>query len=367
MKKVILFIDSLGSGGAQRQVANVAVLLKKQGYDVQVLVYREELFFKPLLDENNVPIVLIQAKKPLERIYKIRRYLNRSGCRAVIAFLETPCFIACLSRIGHRKWRLITTERSAMRHTFTSRRNRFFNLFERFADAKIGNSQNAMELWKTYYPQYNDKYGVIYNYVSVPEAFSQCEHDYLSCGRLRVTVAASYQALKNPIAVVEALHSMTEEQRAGIVIDWYGSKKVAGGSTEIYDKVEALVKEYGLSDSMHLHEQTNEIYQKMAQSDAVGLFSTVEGLPNAICEAMTIGRPIIMSRVSDYDVLVGDNGVLCDPHSVESIRDALAELLSKSREELADMGVRSSQKAAALFSAETITRQWMDVIEGKEA
>ena len=57
MKKVILFTDNLGSGGAQRQVANVAVLLKKAGYDVSVLVYQDVPFYKhiPSIHYNPVP------------------------------------------------------------------------------------------------------------------------------------------------------------------------------------------------------------------------------------------------------------------------------------------------------------------------
>ena len=54
MKKIILFTDNLGSGGAQRQVANVAVLLKKARYDVSVLVYQDNPFYKHILDDGTL-------------------------------------------------------------------------------------------------------------------------------------------------------------------------------------------------------------------------------------------------------------------------------------------------------------------------
>ena len=47
-KNVVLFIDSLGSGGAQRQVVNLAVSLKKQNYNVSVVVYLEKSFYKEI-------------------------------------------------------------------------------------------------------------------------------------------------------------------------------------------------------------------------------------------------------------------------------------------------------------------------------
>lgn len=363
MKNIVLFIDNLGSGGAQRQVANVACLLKQSGYSVRVLVYQDIPFYKPILDNCNIPVVLVKNNGKLSRILNVRKYLNHSETDVVIAFLETPGFIACLSKIGHKKWKLVTTERSAKESTFSSRRNRFFNLFERFAAAKVGNSNNAMNLWRKYYPQYSDKYSVIYNYIAIPEEYLVDRCCYLEDGRLKITVAASYQELKNPLRVIEAVNLLSKEQKEKLQINWYGRAEVTTGDTRIYDMAQEKVKEYGLQQCIHLNGETSEIYKAMAESDAVGLFSTVEGLPNTICEAMTIGRPVLMSKVSDYDVLVTDNGVLCDPMSVESIRDALVKMLHASPGELLEMGQASKKKANLLFSSQAITEQWVEIVE----
>ena len=363
MKKIILFIDNLGPGGAQRQVANVAVLLKKAGYDTSVLVYQDIPFYKPILDENDISVSLVESKNNVSRIRNIRKYLNKSGAYAVIAFLATPCFVACVSKIGHKKWKLITTERSAKLATFTSRKFKFYNKFERFADAKVGNSHNAIRMWQKYYPQYNDKYSVIYNHIMVPDEYLSCEHEYKAEGKVRLSVAASYQTLKNPLAVIEAVNMLSDEQKNVLKLDWYGRAEITTGNTEVYDAAVRLIKEYNLEKCISLNDETNEIYKIMTESDAVGLFSTVEGLPNTICEAMTIGRPVVMSKVSDYDVLVTDNGYLCDPNSVESIKDALVKLIDTPKEELERMGRASREKAKDLFSGEAITRQWIDIIE----
>lgn len=365
MKKVIFFIDNLCSGGAQRQVVNVAALLKKAGYDTEVLVYQDIPFYKPLLDKNQIPVTLVESGSYLKRIIDIRRYLCRSDADCVIAFLETPCFIACVSKIGHKKWRLITTERSAKISTFTTRRNKFFNRFERFANAKIGNSENAMNMWRKYYPQYSNKYSVIYNHVIVPDEFVSQKHEYLSDGKLHLSVAASYQGLKNPLRVIEAVNALSDENKKKLIINWYGRIEIEAGNTLAYDKAAQKIKEYQLECCIHLHDQSDEIYKIMAESDAVGLFSTVEGLPNTICEAMTIGKPVIMSKVSDYSVLVSDNGFLCDPKSVDSIKEALEKLLCSSAEELEKMGRLSKEKAHNLFSAEVITEQWINAINAK--
>lgn len=363
MKKVILFTDNLGSGGAQRQVANVAVLLKKAGYDVSVLVYQDNPFYKHILDDNNVPLVLVKSDGTLSRMLCIRKYLNKLGADVVISFLAVPCFVACFSKIGHKKWKLITTERSAKLSTFTARKFRFFNKFERFADAKVGNSHNAIKMWQKYYPQYNDKYSVIYNYIRVPDEFCNSVHEYRKKDKVKLTVAASFQTLKNPIKVIKAFHMLSDEHKSRLEINWYGRQEVTTGNTEVYDNARILIKKYGLEECVHLYDETNDIYRIMSESDAVGLFSTVEGLPNTICEAMTIGRPVVMSKVSDYDVLVTDNGYLCDPESMESIKECLEKLVDTPKDELERMGKASKEKAKELFSEDVVTKQWIEIVE----
>ena len=363
MKKIILFNDNLGSGGAQRQLVNLAGMLKERQYDVSILVYGDIPFYKHYLDEQNIPVVLIERSSYIRRLFAIRRYLRRSGADAVITFLETPGFIACFSKMGGAKWKLITSERSAKKSAFTARRQRLFNQFERFADAKVCNSENARRMWEQYYPQWKDKYCTIYNPVCISDADLALSHKHTRGERLIITVAASYQALKNPFRVIEALRLLSPEQRDKLRIVWHGRAEVVTGNRTVYEKAIKLVRKYGLEDCICLKQETNEIYTVMASGDVVGLFSMVEGLPNTICEGMMLGKPIVMSRVSDYDVLTDGNGVLCDPFSVESIRDALAALVEASEDTLREKGRISQEKAQKLFFKDRVCDQWVALIE----
>ena len=122
-KRILLFIDSLGSGGAQRQIVNIAIALKNQGYYVIIVIYLKNLFYKDILDAAGIPVVLCTGNK-LFRIFKVCKKINALKPEVVIAFLEGACFMACVSKMFGKKWRLITTERSAKESTFSSRRNK---------------------------------------------------------------------------------------------------------------------------------------------------------------------------------------------------------------------------------------------------
>ncbi len=359
MKKVLCFIDNLGSGGAQRQLVNTAIMLKNEGYEIEFVIYNDNMFFKKHLDEAGIGVELILAKNMSDRVFKVRKRLKKSDADVVIAYLETPGFLACLSKGFGTKWKLITSERSAKESTFRGKRHAIFNRFERRSNYKVCNSNNAKNMWKEHFPKYEKKLRVIYNPVIMPEMPAP-----VSCGdgKLHIVVAASYQKLKNSLGVIEALKLLGEEERNKIKIDWYGRIVVDGTNRTVYDESVRRIEEYKLAGCIELHEDTNDIYTVMNNADVVGLFSTVEGLPNAICEGMMLGKPIVMSRVSDYDVLTEENGILCDTDP-ESIARALEEIVNLPKEKLHEMGLKSKEKAEKLFGREHIIKQWIELIE----
>lgn len=69
----MLFTDSLGAGGAQRQLCGLAVMLRQHNYDVVVLTYHPLDFYKSYLDENAISnVVLGNGCRALRRIQAIR-------------------------------------------------------------------------------------------------------------------------------------------------------------------------------------------------------------------------------------------------------------------------------------------------------
>ena len=61
--KILCVIDSLGSGGAQRQLVGLADLLHGHGYEVKVVWYHADSFYKEFLDARGVDYENIVAQK----------------------------------------------------------------------------------------------------------------------------------------------------------------------------------------------------------------------------------------------------------------------------------------------------------------
>lgn len=362
--KILWIIDNLGSGGAQRQLVTIAKKLKTKEYDVEVLCYQNQDFFAKQLNEEKIPIYLRVESNYFKRILKVRQFVRKGNYDVVISFMDVPNFLNCIAAVGHKKWKVITNELSSKQSTFTSKRGKLFGWFQRYSDAIICNSHNAKNLWLKYFPRYKNKINVIYNPVLLPKVKS----NYISRkdGKIHIVIAASYQYLKNPVGVVRALCLLSSKEREMINIQWYGEQVLSTGGTEPYNDALKLIIKNNLQNTICLNQATKDIAQKMAEADIVALFSKLEGLPNAICEGMMLGKPIIMTKVSDYKTLVDEsNGFLCDWDDPQSIKDALVTASALNEKEIISMGKRSKEKGECLFSSEIITQQWINLFESE--
>jgi len=361
MKKILLFIDNLGSGGAQRRLVNISILLKNEGYDITILKYSTEMFYTEQLEKNNIKIETIISNSYINRIIDIRNYLKRKDIDILISFLEVPNFIASIAKATGAHWKLITTESSAKDSTFCSFRNRIFNLLEGVSDAKVCNSYNSLKLWEAHYPQYRKKYNVIYNPVIIPEKYFELKKIYNR--KKKMVVAASYQENKNPINLIKAVNLLDEDEKNKIEVDWYGRAEATNGNFTIYKQAVKMVDDLNLKNVVHLHQVSKRIFEAIAEADIIGLFSFVEGMPNAIAEGMTLGKVVIMTKVSDYELLTDGNGVVCDAASPQSIRDAICYILKIDNNTFQNMSEKSLEKGKNLFSPEVIISKWIELIE----
>lgn len=359
MKKVLFITQSLSSGGAERRMVNIAIQLKQRGYQPSFLCLREGDFYASQLHEHNIPIKWITKRNLIYRLYLALLYIRKGDYDVKVSFLDVPNIINCISSIGGKNGRAIIGEASAafeyqkLMGTVDVFKGIIIGYLTRFAEILVCNSKHAADLWKDKYPIYNSKIKFIYNPILIPEVTS--EYEPRKNGRTQIVVAASYQWIKNIINVIEAVRLM--ENRDLIEINWYGRE-----DTE-YEKANKLIKQYSLCNIIHLNKETKDIANRMHEADFVALFSKSEGLPNAICEGMGIGKPIIMTRVSDYHRLVDSNGFLCDSEHIGSIKNALSEAAQISPQKLREMGEISRRKACILFAPDTIIHEWINLIE----
>jgi len=96
-------------------------------------------------------------------------------------------------------------------------------------------------------------------------------------------------------------------------------------------------------------------------ADLLAYPSWYEGFGMPLLEAMQCGCPVITSQVSSMPEVVGDAGLLIDPHRVEDLQEAMLRLVQEPglREKLRTAGLEQAKK----FSWETSAKITLGVFE----
>lgn len=362
--KILCFIDSLGSGGAQRQLVALGVGLKRRGHDVRFLMYHDDDHFLDMLKAYNITYNVIGVSSYIQRVFEVRKILRRGWQDVVLAFLEAPALYAEIASIPDRKWGLVVGERLA-NPNMKNIVGLLLRQFHRLADVVVSNSHTNRLMLKVLFPFLNQKSFTIYNVVDL-ERFSDKEEedgvggsDYLS-----IVVFASYQRKKNMLNLAKAMNlvaKMNIDKR--IVINWYGAMP-AGPSA--YEEVRQYIERKGLERVLYLHSSVKNVEKEMRKADVVGLFSFYEGLPNVICEGMACGKPILLSEVCDASNLVKDgiNGYLCNPYSPEDMAEKIVRMATLNPDDRRQMGRESRLMSESLFKEEVVLERYEKIIMG---
>lgn len=118
-------------------------------------------------------------------------------------------------------------------------------------------------------------------------------------------------------------------------------------------------REEGVVECWGSREDMPDVY---AQSHVVCLPSYREGLPKALLEAASCGRPIVAADVPGCREIVrhGENGILVPGRDSDALASAL-RILIEDPSLRARMGTRGREIAVAEFSAEKVTQETLSV------
>lgn len=359
-KRILCLIDSLGAGGAQRQMVGLASLLKEEGYDTTVAFYHPDYFYVESLKKNDVAYIYLEkAKRSITRIWYIAQYIRKYKPDVVIAYLFTPCICACLAKLANRKFNLIVSERNTTQVTGRNERIRFW-LFQQ-SNYVVPNSYAQEEYIKKEFPRLADKLVTIPNFVDLDYFTPPIDKQRREIPE--IMIAASIWASKNTLGFIDAV-AVLKDKGFRFHISWYGlNTKWLDYIKQCKEKIEDLQ----VAELIELKEKTEKIRECYQNADYFCLPSFYEGTPNVICEAMSCGLPVACSDVCDNSRYVKNefNGFLFNPKDCTTIANSLGKLLSLSDEEYSSFCLHSRELAEKYLSKDKFVNAYINVIENE--
>lgn len=167
-------------------------------------------------------------------------------------------------------------------------------------------------------------------------------------------------AVKNQISLVRAFHRAVLD--APELADRLRLVLVGDGPMRL--QIETEIESLGLSGSIWLAGNRDDIPQLLQAMDIFVLPSLGEGVSNTILEAMATGLPILATNVGGNPELVrdGENGMLVAVDDDDALATAILSL-AKSPELRAAMGARSSERVTQSFNWDKTVDRYMSVYD----
>ena len=356
--RILLVTESLGSGGAERQLVGLAEMLKARGYDVSVLTYYYRNFYKSLLDEAGITNECdIKSFNRYTRFVKLSKKANSYHADIVVSFLPGSNIALTIGKVlGILKSKLIVSERNfTLNWTFKSKL--FYKILS-FADCLLVNSVAEKDNVKEHIRCYSNKeIEVIRNFIDSNYFTSDFGYNRNSNNIVCVARLRNY---KNVTGFIDCA-AILKKRGYSFVVNWYGHDYNDGYSNEVKKKI----REFQLEDYFVLHAPSDNIRDVYRHSDALCLPSFREGYPNVVVEAMSCKLPVLCSNVCENPNIVEDkiNGFLFDPYDVNSMVNAVEKFFSLSKEDRIQIGENNRRKVVVNNSKEVFVNRYIELFE----
>lgn len=360
--RLLFVIDNLSTGGAQRQMVNLAIGMRSRGHLVDLFCYAPgDLLAKPLY-EAGIPVHrhFKRSRYSVGVIFALRKIIETTRCDLVLSFLSTPNVYALVAGqlLARRRVPVVVSERFCDLEDNVDLRERLVRMLYRYAAHIVVNSHHQRLNLATKYPSLRDRLTTIYNgydlQVFRPPPVEPADET------LKLLTIASVSPYKNGLCLVEALKMLKQEHCALFYVDWIGQRVLAGARLRYLREMEDKIHSYGLEHCWHWLDQRSDIVEQLHQHDVLVHPSYGEGLPNVVCEALACARPVIVSDTLDHGNLVQHNrsGYLFDWQDPADLAEKIKTFACLSPEERRQMGQHGRRFAEENLSLSRFTDEY---------
>lgn len=353
MKKILLLIDDMGQGGAERQMSYLAVLLKQAGYQIRLVrFYNNDSAYDSYLTENNVNLETIETgQKKIKRVLTIRRLIKKWNPDSVIVYKDGTAIASCIVRLFY-KYKLIVSERNTTQKLTIYDKIKFFCY--RLATFIVPNSHSQAEFLEKNFKELYEKVSIITNCIPMDRFKIAKQSD-----TLRVLTVARISPQKNVLNYLKAIKILKEE---GIKarFSWFGRIH----SEEYYIQVKELINNLSIEEYIEFYpEGSKNIEKEYAKSTHFCLPSFYEGFPNVLCEAMASGLICTASDICDNSLILNEEGLLFNPKDPSNIAKVIKTSLLMSSHDKQVMSERNRERIVSLCSPEKFVKSYIKLIE----
>ncbi len=368
LNKIMFFLPTLGGGGAERTVIQLANNLVQQGHHVDVVVCDLNGDKAKLLPEVNAQIQLIdlncgrvfRAIQPLKQLLKAVQY---DAVIATQSHSNIVCVIA--KRLAKSQSKLILREVSTpsknMKLTGLKKFvfNRLVNWTYCSADQVVCVSNGVLEDFKQYYHYAEDNLSTIYNPV-IDSSYLQklkapVQHRFFSQDHQVVLAVGRLTEAKNFGLLIRAFHQLHQIYPA--------TRLIILGEGELRAEFETLIAELNLTDVVDLPGFDPNPYAYFKYVSLFVLSSNWEGLPGVLIQALASKVKVVSTNCPSGPMEILDNakfGLLVECNDQTGLTQAMQKAIFAEYVHYSDADFDAHIQQ---FHKQTVLKQYLCMME----
>lgn len=348
MKKLLIAIDNLGGGGAEKVLINLLKNLNKDKYNITLLLlFNEGIYLNTLPKHIKVKTLFNPRNNFFRRIiYKMFKYFPASKLYKTfikdhydveIAFLEgsTTKLISGSPNSSSKKIAWVHTDFANYhwsKHYYLNN-DEERRQYQKFSNIVFVSNDSLKGFEKSL--SLHDRLSVIYNPIDAKDIINKSNEEKIMNDKLTVITVGRLIEQKGFDRLITVHSNLVQE---GIE-----HNLVIIGEGEEQERLKKLCIDLDVENSVHFLGFQANPYKFVKAADLYVSSSRVEGLPLVVAEALILGKPVLCTRCSGPVELL-DNGKygMIVSNSEKGIYDGLKQLLLDDgmRKDLADRSLQ---------------------------
>lgn len=340
-EKTALIIQTLGNGGAERNVSDLTLALSALGKETHLILYGEEVEYDYAATLHSLGAPLVtgcgRVKKTLDflkRLFELKKIKRANGYQCSLSYKEGPNLLNVLSRCRDRTVVTIVTYASRFHaewlplHAFILYwMTRFFCW--RAGHVVVNSKGGKWDLVKNFHVR-PEKISTIYNMLDIESIRARAAED----------LDARYRRLMKNAKVIITAGRLAQEKGhkclirvfAGIKRKCPQAKLVLLGRGELLADLVDMARDLSMTPIVETPESPNlpegDVYFLGFQKNPYRFFSKAsifvfsslfEGFPCALVEALSCGVPVVSAdcRFGPRELLAPNTDFLCETKQPE--------------------------------------------------
>ena len=334
MKKKLLFTAySMGLGGIEKALINLLKRLDYSKYNVNLILEKKEGIFLDLIPEE---VKVLEYRISDSKFVLFRKIYNRLKLISWNFKLKNKFDFSCSFATSSRPGAYLALAGSSNSHlwvhlnyyvTYNYDEDAMAEFFDglkakNFNRVVFVSNENKRDVCE-HYEGISDKAYVCNNFIDGVEILDRAleECDYKKGKEiLFVNVGRHDEYQKRLSRIIEASKKLKEEK--------YNFKVLFIGDGPDHEMYVDEVQKAGLEDKILFLGKKKNPFPYYNIADAVILSSEYEGYPVVYLESMILNKPIVSTKVSDWEDLDKKYGMFCDTDS-DSVYSNMKRFLDK--------------------------------------